>query len=164
MDDDRDTPLTPHRSSGRAKRNGRLALDVHNLSQERFGEIVGVGPSLAKAWFNPASSNQLPAWAFEHPSVPAPVRETFRRLMAGEAPAAVAAAVLNAEDQANVATGRVGVLLAELSAALCDRKINAAEARALVPVAAAARQSLDRLDERLLDVIARADAALRGQA
>lgn len=36
-----------------------------------------------------------------------------------------------------------GVLLAELSAA---------------------RQSLDRLDERLLDVIARADAALRGQA
>ena len=31
MDDDRDTPLTPHRSSGRAKRNGRLderLLDV----------------------------------------------------------------------------------------------------------------------------------------
>ena len=154
MSDGNDTPMTAHSLGLRSKRNGRLALDLNGLTVERFAELVGVGPSLAKAWFNPTSSNQLPAWPFEHPAIPRAVRDDFRRLMAGEEPVRVLGAH-TPEDQANVCTGRVGELLTSLAATLRDRKIDPTEARSLLPFVRSLRDALGHLEEHLVGLVAR---------
>lgn len=147
--------VTPPRElASSVKRMLRLTLELERVEHNRFAEMLGEHGELVKAWLSDTRCNQVPLWLLASPTCPRSVRTTLVRMLeqaAGEQPAPSAH---TPEAQTNVASGRLGALLSAASEAMMDGRIDAGEARALLPVVQRAIDTLSGLRDHLLRVAA----------
>lgn len=146
---------TPPRDLATAvKRALRLSLELAKHTQHDLGIALGEHDALVKAWCDDARCNAVPMWILSAPTLPRAVRELLMQQLEDLAglPKAPPAAH-TPEAQVNVASGRLGALLAAASEAMLDGTIDPSEARALLPVVQKAIDTLSGLRDHLLRVV-----------